>query len=126
MLLSPRITIHVVLRGKTFLHILPTLFNLQRDDQLDWTRAFIPFCGAENNGAYHLISPLYELLDESPFSYVTWTDVFLQQGHVSCPDPSRRLLLPNFMGTPQCHEIFPLPPFLKVVCELLSHPKFFC
>jgi hypothetical protein len=56
----------MILRRKTFLHILPTLVNLQWDDQLNRAGDFIPFWGAEYNSAYHSISSLYELLNESP------------------------------------------------------------
>ena len=48
--------IHTVLRRKTFLHILPTLVNLQWDGQLNRTGDFIPVWGADYNGAYHSIS----------------------------------------------------------------------
>ena len=116
----------MVLRRNTFLHILPTLFNLQQDDQLNRTGDVIPFRGSEYNGAYHSISSLYKLFDESPFPHVTWTDVFLQQPNVSSPELGRCLLLPDFMETPQRREVLPLPPSPKVVCELQSHPKFFC
>jgi hypothetical protein len=92
---------------------------------MDRTGDFIPFWGAEYNGAYPSISSLYELFDDSPFSHVPWTDVFLQQGNVSSPTLGRRLLLPDFMETPQRREVLPLPPSPKVVCVLLSHPKFF-
>ena len=98
--------IQVVLRRKTFLHIFPTLVNLQWYDQLNRTGNFIPSWGAEYNGAYHCVSSLYELLDESPFPHVTWTDVFLQQSHVSSPKPGRCLLLPDFVETPQRREVY--------------------
>jgi len=98
-------SIHTVLRRNTFLHILPTLVNLQWDDQLNRAGDFIPFWGAEYNGAYHSISSLYELFDDSPFPHVTWTDVFLQQGNVSSPKLGRCLLLPDFMVTPQRRKV---------------------
>jgi len=37
---------------------------------------------------------------------VTWTDVFLQQSHVSSPKPGRCLLLPDFVETPQRREVY--------------------
>ena len=55
------------LRRKTSLHILPTLVNLEWDDQLNQSDAFIPFWGAKYNGAYPSISSVYELFDD-PFS----------------------------------------------------------
>jgi hypothetical protein len=100
--------------------------NLQWDDQLDRTVDFIPFWSAEYNGAYHYISSLYKLFDDSPFPNVPWTDVFLQQRNVSSPQLGRCLLLPDFMENPQRREVLPLPPFPKVVWVLLPHPKLFC
>ena len=92
--------IHIVLRRSTFLHILPTLINIQRDDQLYRTGNFIPFCVAVYNGTYNSISSLSDMFDESPFPQMTWTDVFLYQGRVSSPKFGRCLLVPDFMETP--------------------------
>jgi len=118
--------IQVVLRRKTFLHILPTQVNLQWDDQLNRTGDFIPFCDAEYNGANHSVSSLHELPDESPFPHVTWTDVILQQSHVSSAKPGRCMLLPDLMEAPQRRELFPWPQSLKIVCEFVSNHEIFC
>jgi hypothetical protein len=66
-MVPPPTSTPATLRGRTFLHILPTLVNLKWNDQLNWTGDFIPFWGAEYNGAYPFISSLYELFNE-PFS----------------------------------------------------------
>ena len=81
--------IHIRLRKKTSLHILPTLFNLQWDDQPNRKDDFISFWGAEYKVAYPSISSLYDLFDDNPFPRVPWTGVFLQQGNFSCPKLGR-------------------------------------
>jgi hypothetical protein len=48
----------MILRGKTFLHILPTLVNFQWDDQLDRASDFVSFWRAECNCLSSRLTPL--------------------------------------------------------------------
>ena len=107
------------------LHILPTLVNIQGDDQLNWANQTPSILGAENDCPHFSVPTWSQLLDPPPFPHVAWSHLLLQEDNVSnAASRFSAAWLSNLVVCPEFQQVFFCPTLPKVLGDLLLESEF--